>query len=514
MDSPTKFESLAVRFAPYVGDLHEFFVTSGMPYGSPEDLGPFAAAVAVPGNFRDDMCALVRSIIYRENKAIPMVDLLQLLLVAAGGPRVDDTAADLHEPTRQLLSFVREMYRSLQQRSVQPMGDVQRVALPEAPPPSLPAVEHELRRTEVIQTKPESLAIQPADNDASLGVIDESLYAEPVAEPERLTQCEGEPFLESVPASSFQASALALDFDEPASPGESPDLSTQVGEQAEKAVVRPALDPPIPSRKVQGNSRTAQQRGSRVAVVAAMAAVAMLALGGWLAMHHTASSASPVPQPVPRQSSVPHPAFPTQSIAATPPPPAGSSAHDEILPLGEPEPAAQDRAEVHSEPTRSTRHLSEPQDPAPVPNPRPENIHAPARPAAQDSFAAPEPLPKAIYRETPEAASPDPGRTTRPERHVGAVSVSSGIMANHLLAAPPPEYPVLAKMTHVEGQVVLQAFVARDGSVMATHILRGHHMLRGAAEHAVRHWRYRPYLVEGRPTDVATIVTVDFRLHR
>ena len=60
---------------------------------------------------------------------------------------------------------------------------------------------------------------------------------------------------------------------------------------------------------------------------------------------------------------------------------------------------------------------------------------------------------------------------------------------------------------------MMQAVVSRNGKVVSTHVIRGPHLLRGAAADAVRRWRYRPYLVEGRATDVATIVTVDFRLH-
>ena len=84
-------------------------------------------------------------------------------------------------------------------------------------------------------------------------------------------------------------------------------------------------------------------------------------------------------------------------------------------------------------------------------------------------------------------------------------------MAAKLISAPEPEYPKLAGLIHMEGQVILQAVVSRDGKVVATHVLRGHRLLRGAASDAVRQWRYRPYLVNGQPADVATTVTVNFR---
>ena len=83
-------------------------------------------------------------------------------------------------------------------------------------------------------------------------------------------------------------------------------------------------------------------------------------------------------------------------------------------------------------------------------------------------------------------------------------------MASHLVSAPPPNYPILARIARTKGQVVLQAIISQDGSVIAAHALSGHRLLRSAAVNAVRRWRYRPYLAEGRPVKVATIVNVDF----
>jgi TonB family protein len=116
----------------------------------------------------------------------------------------------------------------------------------------------------------------------------------------------------------------------------------------------------------------------------------------------------------------------------------------------------------------------------------------------------------------PAAAIGGPTRTSAsmgslPPKRMGVYAVSPGVMAAKLISAPAPEYPKLAGLIHMEGQVTLRAMVSRDGKVVATHVLQGHRLLRGAASNAVRQWRYRPYLVDGQPADVATIVTVNFR---
>lgn len=92
------------------------------------------------------------------------------------------------------------------------------------------------------------------------------------------------------------------------------------------------------------------------------------------------------------------------------------------------------------------------------------------------------------------------------------IGASPALMRGHLLYAPPPEYPALAKMTHVRGKVLVEAVVGKSGQVIRAEAIDGHHLLRGAAVREVYDRRYRPYTLNGRPTDVATIVTVEFRL--
>ena len=92
------------------------------------------------------------------------------------------------------------------------------------------------------------------------------------------------------------------------------------------------------------------------------------------------------------------------------------------------------------------------------------------------------------------------------------ITVSSGVMAANLIESRPPDYPRLAKLAHIQGPVVLQVFISRRGTVDHINAVKGHRLLRSAAKNAVKHWRYRPYLLNGRPIEVATMVTVNFNL--
>jgi Gram-negative bacterial TonB protein C-terminal len=94
----------------------------------------------------------------------------------------------------------------------------------------------------------------------------------------------------------------------------------------------------------------------------------------------------------------------------------------------------------------------------------------------------------------------------------GMIGASPALMAGYLVYAPEPQYPALARMTHVQGKVMVEAVVGKNGEVIRAQAISGHRLLRGAAVREVYGRRYRPYLLDDRPRDVATIVSVDFRL--
>ena len=105
---------------------------------------------------------------------------------------------------------------------------------------------------------------------------------------------------------------------------------------------------------------------------------------------------------------------------------------------------------------------------------------------------------------TTDAEDSDDSTLTEP------VTVSPGIMAANVLSAPQPSYPLFATLTRMRGEVIMKAIISKDGTIKTVHVVKGHRLLRGAATNAVRSWRYRPYLVNGRPVEVATTVSVDF----
>jgi protein TonB len=92
------------------------------------------------------------------------------------------------------------------------------------------------------------------------------------------------------------------------------------------------------------------------------------------------------------------------------------------------------------------------------------------------------------------------------------VRVSSGVSTGLLIRKVSPTYPQLAKQARIQGQVVLQAEISKDGTITNLQLISGHPMLAPAAIEAVKQWRYKPYLLNGEPVAVETQVIVNFSL--
>jgi protein TonB len=92
------------------------------------------------------------------------------------------------------------------------------------------------------------------------------------------------------------------------------------------------------------------------------------------------------------------------------------------------------------------------------------------------------------------------------------VAVSSGVMAGNRIGGENPTYPAIAKAARIQGTVVLQATISKNGTIENLRVIGGPPMLQSAATEAVRGWRYKPYLLNGEPVEVETQVNVVFSL--
>jgi TonB family protein len=83
---------------------------------------------------------------------------------------------------------------------------------------------------------------------------------------------------------------------------------------------------------------------------------------------------------------------------------------------------------------------------------------------------------------------------------------------SRLLTRVEPDYPADALAAHRAGNVVLEVYVAEDGTVSSVRPVSGDPLLAAAATQAVRNWRYQPFRAQDRASSFQTEVTLTFSL--
>lgn len=84
---------------------------------------------------------------------------------------------------------------------------------------------------------------------------------------------------------------------------------------------------------------------------------------------------------------------------------------------------------------------------------------------------------------------------------------------SHIASQVAPLYPEAAKRGRIQGCVVVQAEINKDGKVEHAKAVSGHPLLLEPAQSAVSQYRYKPFEQNGVATDVDTYVIVTFVPH-
>ncbi len=75
-----------------------------------------------------------------------------------------------------------------------------------------------------------------------------------------------------------------------------------------------------------------------------------------------------------------------------------------------------------------------------------------------------------------------------------------------------PDYPLLARQMKVQGSVVLQALISRDGAIQNLRVLSGPPILSGAAREAVKQWHFKPHYEGAEAVETQAKITVHFTI--
>jgi TonB family protein len=472
-------EAVESRYAPYIQELHEFFATSGIPFGSPDDVVLVADRLQEKGSFSEDLGSLIRSMVLREGGAMPHAQLLEILSLAIAGPELAPAPQQYRDPLRQLLAFISGVMR--RPWNVPSSENAEVVPFPTAD-------------TSTRTSEPETFAPRVAVFEKMRDEQMRNQHAEPLSRtvempiherPDTVARESTRPVASEMRAVRRRLTPLQRNF-----------LLGAGGIMALAAIITFLLRP-TPSAEVF-------QVGPAPTQVAAPA--------------HTAVNGRVSPRPA--QSEQPVASSTSPSPAASPvvsgqiqdTVPAKPSANGQSgYPQLNRRPKTAVSASSNSSPAQPASQTQSATGATPSPNSPTTEYPSSVGPNVSEASAAPVAR-HPVYRDPDASIAGDlpSDQSSGPSSPSRYFTVSSGVMASYLISHPDPEYPTLARLAHIQGQVIMQAVVAKDGSVSTVRVLRGNRLLRRAAEEAVRNWRYRPYRFGGRAIDVATIVTVDF----
>jgi len=118
---------------------------------------------------------------------------------------------------------------------------------------------------------------------------------------------------------------------------------------------------------------------------------------------------------------------------------------------------------------------------------------------------------------SPTPPAPDASSAERPADKASLTNAAERVEmsadASEIVSRPvKPGYPLLARQMRVQGSVILQALISRDGAIQDLHVMSGPPILAGAAQEAVRQWHFKPHYLGAQTVETQAKITVNFTI--
>ncbi|HTW31066.1 MAG TPA: TonB family protein [Candidatus Sulfotelmatobacter sp.] len=127
------------------------------------------------------------------------------------------------------------------------------------------------------------------------------------------------------------------------------------------------------------------------------------------------------------------------------------------------------------------------------------------------SSAAPTKVPASLQSQM-ASMTPDAGGNKSPDAAMPSIEpVSVTESAERVLLADQPKVPYPANVGSQQGTVILQVLIGRDGTVQDAKFMQGSLAFARAAIDGVKQWKFKPYVMNGRPVSVQTALTLSFK---
>jgi TonB family protein len=101
-------------------------------------------------------------------------------------------------------------------------------------------------------------------------------------------------------------------------------------------------------------------------------------------------------------------------------------------------------------------------------------------------------------------------RLSNPGRKAGPGHVSLLPTADLPEKITLPAYPTTALQKNLQGRVIFNALISKDGTLQNIRLVGTPSLLSSAALDVVKKWRYRPHIENGIPVEAETQITIDF----
>lgn len=442
-----------VNIDRHIEDFREFFRSRGVSFGSASELPPFVARLAADARFREEMASMVRTVIYRERDGLSRLELVEMVAVAVEGTQAENTRQpEILDAERQIVAFVDSVFRT----RWNPGGA------------SKTPVAGQGESAAASEQIPEAVPVEDVEREAVAAEVGPDEAVQPAPQPHATTDLF---YRAQVVAGAEPAAAIAEERKTANASGDSVAQAPFEPVQETLRAVEPvdeslsAADYEVlPLQMGAEDARDAPKKTSRFWMWTAGVCALIFAFCAGLFVHQRM-----------------------------------------LVPLRDPnQPYQKPPADTAPEVTPEQAATAAPG----VAPPENRTADTGLRDVTRQGGEARRSAESARVLEGPGEAGELRPRYMAP----AMIGASPALMASHLVSAPAADYPMVARMTHVQGRVLVEAVVGKSGEVIRAQAISGHRLLRGAAVREVYARRYRPYLLNDRPTDVATIVTVDFRL--
>jgi TonB family protein len=138
------------------------------------------------------------------------------------------------------------------------------------------------------------------------------------------------------------------------------------------------------------------------------------------------------------------------------------------------------------------------------------NVHRTIHPSTNAVQVTLQQDPQQQSSQSPVASSTD---TAAGVTNNAAERVQMSVDAAEIVSQPvKPGYPLLARQMKVQGSVILQANIGRDGLIQDLQVVSGPPILANAAQEAVKQWHFRPRYRGDAAIETQAKITVNFTI--